>query len=81
MAGKVKVKGVRRVRIKGEFIRLDALLKYASLVSTGGEAKMLIQSGQVFVGGSPCTERGKKIVPGSLVRYGGDTLVVVNDGC
>jgi len=73
---KVKLRDVRRVQIAGEYIRLDALLKYASLASTGGEAKILIQNGEVFVGGEECTQRGKKIRPGDVVRCGGNTLLV-----
>ena len=66
---RVKLHGVRHIPINGEFIRLDALLKFASVASSGGEAKILIQSGNVFVGGVPCTERGKKIKPGEIVMY------------
>jgi len=73
---KVSVRGVRRIKISGEFIRLDALLKFASIASTGGEAKVLIQSGEVFVGKEPCTQRGKKLRDGDTVRYGGETLVI-----
>jgi len=73
---KVKLRGVRSIAIKGEFIRLDALLKFASIVSTGGEAKVLIQSGEIFVSGEPCVQRGKKVRPGDVVRYGSDTLLV-----
>jgi len=73
---KVKLSGVRQVPITGDFIKLDALLKYASIASTGGEAKILIQNGEVFVGGKPCTLRGKKIRPGDVVRYGSGTLLV-----
>ena len=73
---KVKLPGIRRIQITGNFIRLDALLKYASIASTGGEAKILIQDGMVIVDGEPCTQRGKKIVPGSVVRYGSTTLVI-----
>jgi len=73
---KVRLENVRRIAITSEFIRLDALLKYASIASTGGEAKVLIQSGEVHVGGAPCTHRGKKIRPGDVVRYGGGTLIV-----
>jgi len=79
MTNRVKVQGVKRIRITGEFIRLDALLKYAAIASTGGEAKMMIQSGDVFVGGEPCLMRGKKIPPGSLVRYGADTLLITQN--
>ena len=73
---KVKLHGVRSIYITGEFIKLDALLKFASIVSTGGEAKYLIQSGEVFVGKDICTSRGKKIRPGEVVRTGGEVLLV-----
>jgi len=75
-SSKVLVKGVKRIQIDGEFIRLDALLKYASIASTGGEAKILIQSGEVTVSGEVCKMRGKKIRQGDIVRYGNETLVV-----
>lgn len=75
----VKLKGVRRIRIAGEYIRLDALLKHSSLVSTGGEAKVVIQGGDVFVDGEICVQRGRKITPGNVVRYLDDTLIVA--GC
>ena len=73
---KVKLRGVRQISITGEYIRLDSLLKFASLVSTGGEAKYLIQSGEVYVGGDLCTSRGKKIVPGDVVRYDDSVLLI-----
>jgi len=73
---KVRVPGARVVSITGGFIRLDALLKFASIASTGGEAKVLIQNGDVSVGGQPCLLRGKKIRPGDVVRHGDSTLVV-----
>jgi ribosome-associated protein len=73
---KVKVRGVRSIYIKGEFIKLDSLLKYASIASSGGEAKILIQNGDVFVNKEVCTSRGKKITPGSVVRFDEDVLLV-----
>jgi len=73
---KVRISGVRRISIQGAFIKLEALLKYAAIVSTGGEAKHLIQNGEVFVGGAPCLERGRKIRPGDVVRCCGETLIV-----
>jgi len=73
---RVKLKDVRRVKITGEFIRLDALLKFASVVSTGGEAKHLIQNGEAYVGGELCTSRGRKIRPGDVVRAGPETIIV-----
>ena len=47
-----------------EYIKLQDLLKFAAAVSTGGEAKILIQEGDVTVNGEVCTMRGKKIRPG-----------------
>ena len=38
-----------KIAIKEEFIRLDSAMKLASLVSTGGHAKMVIQNGEVKV--------------------------------
>jgi ribosome-associated protein len=65
------------IKITTEFIKLDALLKFASMVSSGGEAKMLIQDEQVLVNGEVCTMRGKKIRPGDTVKViGGDEVTV-----
>lgn len=47
------------VEISTEFIKLDALLKFAALVGTGGEAKYVIAEGLVEVNGEVCTMRGK----------------------
>jgi len=73
---RVRLAGVKQIPITGEYIKLEALLKFASVVSTGGEAKIIVQNGEVFVGGEPCTLRGKKIKPGDAVRYGNTTLLV-----
>jgi ribosome-associated protein len=65
------------IKITTEFIKLDALLKFASLVGSGGEAKQLIQDGQVLVNGEVCTMRGKKIRPGDSVSINGEGEVKV----
>ena len=67
------------ISITTEFIKLDALLKFANVVMTGGEAKNLIQEGEVTVNGEVCTMRGKKIRPGDTVETGG-RAVLVRDG-
>ena len=73
---KTRLRGVKRVFITGDFIRLDALLKYAAVASTGGEAKALIQDGNVYINGEACNMRGKKVKPGEVVRCAGDVLLV-----
>lgn len=57
------------ITINEEFIKLDSLLKYSGIAQTGGEAKVLIQSGQVLVNGEICTMRGKKMRDGDKAQY------------
>ena len=70
---KVKVKrvekNIEKIEIHTEFIRLDAFLKFAGALATGGEAKTHIQEGQVFVNGELCLQRGKKLYPGDKVYF------------
>lgn len=56
------------VSITTEFIKLEGLLKFAGAVETGGEAKTIIQEGQVKVNGEVCLMRGKKLRPGDVVE-------------
>ncbi len=58
-------------KIETPWIALDALLKWAQVVSSGGEAKMLISTGQVFVQGQRVLERKKKIYPHDVVTIAG----------
>ena len=67
------------ISIKGDFIKLDALLKFASLTGSGGEAKMAIGDGLVSVNGEVCTMRGKKIRPGDIVSFCGQKLSIRAD--
>ncbi len=64
------------IMIRGDFIKLDALMKFASLVASGGEAKMAIADGLVSVNGEVCTMRGKKIRPGDTVSFCGQDLAI-----
>ena len=67
---------MKTITITTEFIKLQALLKFANLVSSGGEAKERVQSGEVTVNGEVCTMRGKKIRPGDTVSFAGQELTV-----
>ena len=64
------------VKIQTEFIKLDALLKFAGVTETGGEAKEAIQAGEGQVNGEVCTMRGKKLRPGDVVALEGVELTV-----
>ena len=56
------------ITITTEYIKLQDLLKLAAVTATGGEAKLLIQDGEVLVNGEVCTMRGKKLRPGDVVE-------------
>lgn len=64
------------IEIHTEFIRLDALLKLTGLVDTGGQAKFVIQNGEVSVNGETCMMRGKKLRPGDTASYAGKEFAV-----
>jgi len=57
------------IKINGEFITLVQLLKFANVVGSGGEGKMLIQSESITYNGQLETRIRKKI-------YQGDTIVI-----
>ena len=65
-----------KVTIQTEYIKLDALLKFAGLCDTGGEAKEAVQAGEVTVNGEVCTMRGKKCRPGDVIVFGGESVEV-----
>lgn len=67
---------MEKIRINTDFIKLDALLKFAGLCETGGEAKELIQGGAVKVNGEVCTMRGKKCRAGDTVELDGQTVQI-----
>ena len=60
---------MEKIRITTEFIKLDALLKFAGLCETGGEAKELIQGGAVKVNGEKCRA-------GDTVELDGQTVQI-----
>ena len=64
------------VVISTEFIKLQDAMKFANAVYSGGEAKTLIQEGEVTVNGEVCTMRGKKLRQGDRFRFAGNEYVI-----
>jgi ribosome-associated protein len=60
-------------------IKLNQFLKLTGAVQTGGEAKLLIQAGEVMVNGEIETRRGRKLIPGDRVMVSGEVYQVVED--
>ena len=59
---------MEKIYIETEFIKLDSLLKFASITQTGGHSKFLIKSNLVSLNDIVVTERGKKIRNGDIVK-------------
>ncbi|MBD2040074.1 RNA-binding S4 domain-containing protein [Microcoleus sp. FACHB-672] len=57
-------------------IRLNQFLKWQGIVDTGGQAKLMIQGGEVLVNGILETRRGRQLVSGDRVTVGGETFEV-----
>jgi ribosome-associated protein len=55
---------------------LGRALKAAGLVGTGGEAKVLIQAGEVSVNGDVETRRGRRLEEGDVVEVGDEQLEI-----
>lgn len=66
---------MEKITIHTEYIKLDQLLKFSGIASTGSEAKALILDGKVKVNGEICLMRGKKIRQGDTVEAEGRQLV------
>ena len=67
------------VVISDDFIKLGQLLKLANMVSSGVEAKIVIQNGEVKVNGEIDTRRGKKIYPNDVVEYKGQQVTAIGE--
>lgn len=64
-----KKETLSRLPIGTEYIKLQDAMKLMNLVSSGGEAKVRIQNGEVLVNGEVCLMRGKKLHPGDVFTF------------
>jgi ribosome-associated protein len=66
------------VAIRDQMIRLGQLLKLAGVVDDGGQARSLIEDGQVSVDGEVERRRGRQVRPGSTVELGETRILVTS---
>ena len=64
------------VKLREEFIKLGQALKAANLVSSGVEAKVVIQDGEVKVNGVVEYQRGKKLYDGDVVEFNSEQIKI-----
>lgn len=68
---------MKEIKINTEIIKLDSFLKWAGAVSTGAEAKILIQNGEIKVNGETEERRGKKLTKGDIVELSSETYKII----
>jgi len=61
---------------KGPYIELADFLKFLGFVPTGGQAKLLIRSGEVKVNGEVETRVRRKLRNGFIVEHKGNSYTV-----
>ena len=59
-------------------MKLDQFLKFAGVAQTGGDAKMIIRSGKIYVNGIVEKRRGKKLISGDKIIFANETYIVPN---
>jgi ribosome-associated protein len=64
------------MKIKGEYIQLNQLLKLMAWVNDGAMANDVIDNGLVKVDGSIETRRRNKIKPGMTVEYNKQKVLI-----
>lgn len=62
--------------LRDDYITLQQLLKACDIVSSGGQAKVYLETKKVLVNGQPENRRGKKIVAGDVVTLEEGTIAV-----
>ncbi|MBT8112135.1 MAG: RNA-binding S4 domain-containing protein [Gammaproteobacteria bacterium] len=68
---------MRVVEIFHEPIELYKILKFESMVTSGGEAKAVIAEGLVLVNSNVETKKRKKIVSGDIIEVGQDKIRIL----
>ena len=68
---------MEQIKLSEEYIKLGQALKAAGLVSSGVEAKIVIQDGLVSVDGEIDTRRGKKLYGGEVIEFDGQAIKIV----
>lgn len=67
---------MREVEITTEPVELYKILKFEGMTSSGGEAKQVIEQGQVFVNGKVETRKRKKIISGDVIEFASEKISI-----
>ena len=67
---------MHKVEINKEPVELYKILKFEGLTTTGGEAKLLIDDGQVTVNAEVERRRRRKILSGDIIGFRGEEILL-----
>lgn len=67
-----------KIKLREDYIKLGQVLKAANLVSSGVEAKDVINEGLVKVNGKTEMRRGKKLYDGDIAEFNGEQIKIEN---
>lgn len=65
---------MRDVELTKEPVELYKILKFEGMVASGGDAKTVIEEGQVLVNGKVEIQKRKKIVSGDIIEFGNEKI-------
>ena len=65
------------IEITTEFIKLSQFLKFANVISSGGEGKNYILDGFIKVNDEVCTMKGKKLYNDDIVEFDNQQYKVI----
>lgn len=68
-----------KIYINSSYIKLDSFLKLVGVTVTGGQAKVLIKEGKVYVNKEACFKRGKKLFNGDRVKFEDKEFEVIEE--
>lgn len=68
---------MKDIKIQTEYITLGQLIKFLSLVNSGGEVKFFLMENQIVLNNEIENRRGKKIYPDDIVKINNITYRIV----
>ncbi len=71
---------MKTIVINSDYIKLDQFLKFADIVSSGGESKVFIAEHDILVNGELESRRGRKLRHKDRVEVLGKTFQINKDG-
>ncbi len=70
---------MEKIYINDDHIKLGQALKLSGIASSGVEAKIMINTGQVKVNNEECIQRGKKLFNGDVIETGGNEYIICKE--